>query len=129
MKTIFITLGIITTVILGSWLMLFHPTTASPADISPSPSVQAAAPPSPTPLGTVYTMRQIATHNGQTSCWTAINGVVYDLTPFLAAHPGGERTILAICGIDGSDAFNAQHGGQGRPEQLLATLRIGMVAR
>ena len=74
---------------------------------------------------TSFTLAEVATHSGASSCWTVINGSVYDLTKWIAQHPGGEGAILSICGQDGSDAFNNQHGGQGRPEQVLATFRIG----
>ncbi len=76
-------------------------------------------------VATAYTLAQVATHSDSNSCWTAINGVVYDLTAWISAHPGGEGAILSICGKDGSTAFNGQHGGQGRPEQVLVTFKIG----
>lgn len=72
-----------------------------------------------------YSLADVAAHKDGTSCWTAINGEVYDLTSWIAQHPGGEGAILSICGKDGSDAFNNQHGGQGKPEAALATFKIG----
>ncbi len=72
-----------------------------------------------------YTRAQVAQHNSATSCWTAINGKVYDLTNWIDQHPGGSETILSICGIDGSATFNAQHGGQAQPAQELASFYIG----
>lgn len=76
---------------------------------------------------TAYTLADVAKHKDQSSCWTAINGGVYDLTSWIAKHPGGEGTILSICGIDGSAAFNGQHGGQGRPERVLESYKIGLL--
>jgi cytochrome b involved in lipid metabolism len=76
-----------------------------------------------------YTLAQVATHKDSASCWTAINGGVYDLTSWISQHPGGEGAILSICGKDGSAAFNAQHGGQSRPEQELATFKIGSLKK
>jgi len=55
--------------------------------------------------------------------------MVYDLTKWIARHPGGQREILAICGRDGSSAFNGQHGGDARPEQLLAGFEIGTLVK
>lgn len=77
---------------------------------------------------TTYTMADIAQHNGASSCWAAINGKVYDLTSWINQHPGGPEHILAICGTDGSAAFNAQHGGQSQPAAMLATFYIGALA-
>ena len=78
-----------------------------------------------TSAATTYTLADISAHNTALSCWSAINGKAYDLTSWINQHPGGSQAILSICGIDGSAAFNAQHGGQSRPEQELASFYIG----
>lgn len=72
-----------------------------------------------------YTMKAVATHSGAASCWSAVNGKVYDLTSWISQHPGGAERILSICGKDGSAAFNDQHGGQRRPENELAGFLLG----
>lgn len=74
-----------------------------------------------------YTMANVAHHNSGSSCWTAINGGVYDVTSWINQHPGGPGAILSLCGTDGSTAFNGQHGGQRRPEQELASFKIGIL--
>lgn len=76
-----------------------------------------------------YTLAEVALHNSGTSCWTAINGNVYDVTSWINEHPGGPEAILSLCGTDGSTAFNDQHGGQSRPEAELATFKIGALAQ
>lgn len=68
----------------------------------------------------LYTKTTVATHNSEASCWSIINGGVYDLTSFVGDHPGGDRNILKICGKDGSSAFTSQHGGDSKPEKTLA---------
>jgi len=94
---------------------------------------QAPQPPAPVGSGasarTSYTLAQVAQHGDASSCWAAINGNVYDLTNWINQHPGGPERILSICGTDGSAAFNAQHGGQGRPAQELAQFYIGPLAQ
>lgn len=72
-----------------------------------------------------YTAAQVAKHSTAKSCWTSINGKVYDLTSWIARHPGGSGPIMSVCGRDGSAAFNGQHQGQGRPEAMLKAFRIG----
>lgn len=89
----------------------------------PTPAPTPASKPTQQP-GT-YTLAQVATHNSATSCYTAINGSVYDVTPFIRQHPGGMGAILSLCGRDGTSAFEGQHGGQGRPAAELATFKIG----
>mgnify|MGYP002048275786 CR=1 FL=1 len=36
----------------------------------------------------ITTAAELAEHSTQADCWTAIHGVVYDVTTFLAEHPG-----------------------------------------
>ncbi len=76
---------------------------------------------------TSYSMADVATHKDGTSCWTTINGGVYDVTSWINQHPGGPGAILSLCGKDGSSAFTDQHGGQMQPEQELASFKIGVL--
>lgn len=71
------------------------------------------------------TLAQIATHNSRTSCWSAVNGGVYDLTSWIPNHPGGEGAILSLCGIDGSDRYNGQHGDSSKTARILTGFKIG----
>jgi uncharacterized membrane protein len=72
-----------------------------------------------------YTMADVAKHASASSCWTAINGKVYNVTDWIGQHPGGQRAILGLCGKDGSAAFNGQHGGERRPASELKQFLIG----
>jgi cytochrome b involved in lipid metabolism len=87
--------------------------------------VTTATTPSSTTTVKTYTLADIKLHNTRTSCWTAVNGSVYDVTSWISQHPGGSSAILGMCGIDGSSAFNGQHGGQSRPASELASFKIG----
>jgi len=113
-------------------------TTAAPAKTTPvktTTTVPAKTTPTPaktTPVAQApgtYTLAQIAQHSTSSSCWSAINGGVYDLTLWIGQHPGGQGTILSICGKDGSVAFNGQHGGQRRPTSELAGFQIGTLTQ
>ena len=94
--------------------------------VATTPAGSASAGPSPSSSAGV-TMAEIAQHNSPTDCWSAVNGNAYDLTSWIAAHPGGQSVILGMCGTDASAAFTAQHGGQRKPEQELANFVIGPV--
>ncbi|MEM4461037.1 MAG: cytochrome b5-like heme/steroid binding domain-containing protein, partial [Nanopusillaceae archaeon] len=72
-----------------------------------------------------YTMEEVAKHNSRESCWTVIRGEVYDLTQWIDKHPGGADKILALCGKDGTKAFEKKHGGQEKPEKALEQFEIG----
>jgi cytochrome b involved in lipid metabolism len=74
-----------------------------------------------------FTAAQVATHNSAQSCWTIIDGNVYDLTQWIPAHPGGEAAILSICGIDGSSAFHGEHDHAQEQEDILTTFQIGVL--
>ncbi len=73
-----------------------------------------------------YTSTDVSSHNSKTSCWSIINGSVYDLSSWVPQHPGGERAILSICGVDGSASFNGQHGGSSKIASILAGFKIGV---
>lgn len=90
--------------------------------VTPQPTVQ------PGTSGGI-TLSQIAKHNSSTSCWSAINGSVYDLTSWIPNHPGGEQAILSMCGIDGSNAYNNQHGGSSKPARILGGFKIGTLSK
>ena len=76
-----------------------------------------------------YTLSDVAKHTTPDDCWTTINGNVYDLTPFINSHPGGVPIIMQICGIDGTSAFNNQHGQQKKPADELVSLKIGILSK
>jgi cytochrome b involved in lipid metabolism len=75
-----------------------------------------------------YTMSQVKAHSRASSCWSVVNGRVYNLTGWISRHPGGSSRILAMCGKDASAAFNAQHGRSSRAQSYLASYRIGRLA-
>ena len=83
----------------------------------------------PPTSGADITLSQIVAHNSRVSCWSAINGNVYDLTSWIPYHPGGEQKILSLCGIDGSNTYNAKHGGQSKQAAILAGFKIGILAK
>ncbi|KAL3310856.1 Cytochrome b5 [Cichlidogyrus casuarinus] len=50
-------------------------------------------------------MSDVQEHNTRDSAWTVIDDKVYDLTNFLAEHPGGEEVLLERAGKDATQAF------------------------
>jgi Cytochrome b5-like Heme/Steroid binding domain len=94
---------------------------------TPTPVPVPVPAPTPAPTANSHSLSEVALHNNAQSCWTAISGNVYDLTPFINQHPGGSRTILTLCGIDGTALFLNQHAGQMRPEAELQSFFIGIL--
>ncbi len=83
----------------------------------------------PTPsaaASTVYKAADVQSHKTATDCWVAINGSVYDVTDWITRHPGGQRVIIAACGLDASMVFASERDHQ-RPQNLatLAAFKIG----
>ena len=76
-----------------------------------------------------YTLAEVMTHNKKADCWTTINGGVYEVTSWIDQHPGGQQAIIGLCGIDGSAAFNGQHGEQARPAAELVSFKIGTLKK
>ncbi len=74
------------------------------------------------------TLTEVNDHSDETSCWTVVDGNVYDLTPFITEHPGGKRAVLSLCGTDGTSAFHNQHGTQEDPAHELKEHLIGVLA-
>jgi cytochrome b involved in lipid metabolism len=47
-------------------------------------------------------------HNKKDDAWTAISGKVYNVTPYLPYHPGGEKELMRVAGRDGTKLFGEQ---------------------
>ena len=74
------------------------------------------------------TMTEVKQHASASSCWSAVDGEVYDLTKWVDRHPGGSKRILAMCGQDGSSDYHSQHGSKGRAATTLDGYSIGKLA-
>ena len=82
-------------------------------------------------VGQPIPLTELARHATETDCWMAINGSVYDLTPYLPDHPSRPSVILPWCGKEATEAYRTKT--KGRPhspeaDQLLPTYRIGVLA-
>ncbi|KAI7904889.1 uncharacterized protein BX663DRAFT_503930 [Cokeromyces recurvatus] len=54
----------------------------------------------------VISKAQVRRNNTKNSCWVIINNKVYDVTTFLADHPGGDEIILQFAGMDITSVLN-----------------------
>ena len=110
---------------------------STPPMAQPTPTPVAVAPtpkpsPSPEPEMTTqagYTMAKVKENNSASSCWSVINGNVYNLTQWINSHPGGPSVIRGLCGVDGTSSFNGKHRGQGNPTSTLASYLLGPLAK
>eukprot|EP01104_Vermistella_antarctica_P019776 TRINITY_DN7989_c0_g1_i1.p1 TRINITY_DN7989_c0_g1~~TRINITY_DN7989_c0_g1_i1.p1 ORF type:complete len:129 (+),score=25.12 TRINITY_DN7989_c0_g1_i1:288-674(+) len=72
-----------------------------------------------------YTMAEVAKHNSRDDCWLVVDDKVYDVTPYLDDHPGGD-SILNGAGMDATDMF---YGDQHPPnvKNVIEDFQIGVV--
>ncbi|EEQ37627.1 putative cytochrome b5 [Clavispora lusitaniae] len=72
----------------------------------------------------VYTIDEVKKHNTTDDLWIVYNGQVYDVTPYLDEHPGGEEVIVDCAGTDATEAFN-DIGHSDDAHDILKGLLIG----
>lgn len=56
-----------------------------------------------------YSLSEVKRHNTAEDCWVVIEDQVFNLTSFLADHPGGKQVIARVAGTDATDQFLAIH--------------------
>jgi hypothetical protein len=101
-----------------------------PGDVVRGAVASSKPTPSATPSSTagVLTMDQVKKNNTASSCWSVINGNVYNLTNWISSHPGGSGAITRLCGIDGTRGFSNQHRGDTQAESRLSGFLLGKLA-
>lgn len=97
------------------------------AEADPAPSQSPTATPTD-PAAASFSAAEVGKHASPSDCWTIIDGMVYDMTPFLNQHPGGSAAIAGLCGNDGTAGFRGQHGSASAPNAQLESLKIGVLA-
>ncbi|KAM7509596.1 hypothetical protein LguiA_020049 [Lonicera macranthoides] len=75
----------------------------------------------------MYAKAEVSLHNKRTDCWIIIKDKVYDVTPYVEEHPGGDA-ILAHAGDDSTDGFfGPQHAT--RVFDMIDDFYIGDLAK
>ncbi|XP_062191418.1 cytochrome B5-like protein isoform X2 [Phragmites australis] len=58
----------------------------------------------------IYTKEEVSKHNTRKDCWIIVKDKIYDVTPYVEEHPGGDA-ILNNAGGDSTEGFfGPQHG-------------------
>lgn len=78
-------------------------------------------------MTTTFTESQVRSHCHEDSCWVIVNGKVYDITSFLADHPGGDGILLEFAGTDVTSVLEdmSYHSHSEAAYDLLTELYIG----
>uniref|UniRef100_A0A0E0K305 Cytochrome b5 heme-binding domain-containing protein n=1 Tax=Oryza punctata TaxID=4537 RepID=A0A0E0K305_ORYPU len=74
----------------------------------------------------VYSFQEVSKHNDRKDCWLIIAGKVYDVSPFMEEHPGGDEVLLACTGKDATADFN-DIGHTATAKELMPQYCIGEV--
>jgi cytochrome b involved in lipid metabolism len=72
-----------------------------------------------------YTLEEVKKHTTASDCWAVVSGNVYDLTKWVALHPGGPAIIQSLCGRDATADFLGRHANQPDPARELANYLLG----
>ncbi|KAG2399633.1 cytochrome b5 [Vigna umbellata] len=74
----------------------------------------------------IHTFGEVAKHNKTKDCWLVISGKVYDVTPFMEEHPGGDEVLLSATGKDATNDFeDVGHSDSAR--DMMAKYYIGEI--
>ncbi|XP_036048129.1 cytochrome b5 reductase 4 isoform X3 [Onychomys torridus] len=73
------------------------------------------------------TEEELKAHNKKDDCWICIRGLVYNVSPYMEYHPGGEDELMRAAGTDGTDLFNEVHRWVNY-ESMLKECLVGRMA-
>lgn len=75
----------------------------------------------------IFTEEDLKAHSNGRSCWVLRGGKIYDVTQFLADHPGGDDLIIKFAGKDVGEIMKdaAEHDHSDSAYQMLEEYCIG----
>ncbi|CAL9208006.1 unnamed protein product [Musa hybrid cultivar] len=74
----------------------------------------------------IYRFDEVAKHNDAEDCWLIVSGKVYDVSSYMAEHPGGRDVLLSATGKDATVEFdNVGHSSSGR--ELMDNYCVGTI--
>lgn len=96
------------------------------ARLSGGPGADLRGLPSDTPyLRVTPSMLRYYTGRKGKDAWTVLGGKVYNITPYMPFHPGGEPELLRVAGRDGTKLFAEIHSWVNY-EGMLAACLVGI---
>ncbi len=60
----------------------------------------------------VKDVAELAKHATPEDCWIAIDGIIFDLTPYVDLHPSKQNEMEKYCGKDGTQPWDAKDAGK-----------------
>ena len=80
-----------------------------------------ASPVESKPAQARFSLQEVALHNSPTDCWLIIRKKVYNVTPWIRRHPGGDL-LLVKAGRDCTYLFDSYHPISARCSPYPTTL-------
>ncbi|KAL2634577.1 hypothetical protein R1flu_006056 [Riccia fluitans] len=74
----------------------------------------------------LISMDEIKQHKSPEEAWTVLRGRVYNITPYMKFHPGGEDMLMKAAGKDSTALFNKYHAWV-NAEFLLEKCMVGLL--
>ncbi|KAL4186142.1 hypothetical protein AMTRI_Chr09g12760 [Amborella trichopoda] len=74
----------------------------------------------------LITMDEVKQHKTEGSIWTVLKGRVYNISPYMKFHPGGEDMLMKAAGKDCTTLFNKYHAWV-NAEFLLEKCLVGIL--
>lgn len=77
----------------------------------------------------IFTSEDVEGHKSASGCWVSRNEKVYDITPFLPDHPGGDDIVLKYAGRDVEQIMkdNVEHDHSDAAYDMLEEYLIGRI--
>ncbi len=60
----------------------------------------------------IYPAAEVVKHNSKKLCWVVIGKYIYDVTKFLADHPGSYKILFKCCGKDCTNYYADKRIGE-----------------
>lgn len=78
----------------------------------------------------VYSRKEVETHNTlEKGVWVTYKDSVYDITNFIANHPGGQEKLMSVAGKDIASSWNIyqHHKTSALVKELADEMKIGVL--
>lgn len=77
----------------------------------------------------IYAAADVAKHSSRKDCWVTRNGKVYNVTEFVADHPGGDDLILKYAGRDVGEIMKDgnEHNHSQSAYEMLGEYLVGKI--